>query len=627
MTKIKIGNVIKQKEYNLLAGHFIPVHNRQVDYDWLKNLNAFVNKIVGGPVDVQQVSRLFVDSPNSNILLRDHPLSEQKDDIQQDPAGTGKRHANEMIANYEKMAQQARERNLPFPSKEQVVLIGANEPNVSGGDRNHMKYEDWFRATKQQCEIIDIYTANFLDTLTERGYIGGALNLSVGWPSNLKDDEPSYWGWFERTHQAILRGNHYLILHEYWADDGPDYMWGWWAGRFTYCHWEVPIIIGEAGIDQYVKDGVDIKDTRGYKGRPISHETYVAQIKRYLELVSKDKRIVAVMLYTSDCNHRDWGSFDLEPIYHLLGGIKDIYKVVPGNIKYKFPGHHVVRLPIVQNPPATNVPMEKYVIAQILNVRRGAGVEYAVVDQLALNTKVSVVALEKAADGTIWAHIGNGNFVAASWLADKPFSPPTQKIASAKVRHHLGNFARLLGIEQKVLESIFVIESGDDDGFTKDGKLILRFENHIFAQLLNNPNAYNALFKHGIPGHTGHMFNDGGNWIEFHGNQELEHKVLNAAMQIDEEIALQSASYGLGQVMGFNHRKLGYTSAKEMVSAFSNPEFGTENQLYGFLAFIINSPELISAIREKNWRRIAEIYNGNNADTYSLLLKNTYATL
>ena len=55
--------------------------------------------------------------------------------------------------------------------------------------------------------------------------------------------------------EAILRGNHALVLHEYWADLGPSEHWGWWGGRSLKCPWAVPIVIGECGFEMAVKRG------------------------------------------------------------------------------------------------------------------------------------------------------------------------------------------------------------------------------------------------------------------------------------------------------------------------------------------------------------------------------------
>ena len=82
---------------------------------------------------------------------------------------------------------------------------------------------------------------------------------------------------------------------------------------------------------------------------------------------------------------------------------------------------------------------------------------------------------------------------------------------------------------------------------------------------------------------------------------------LEAAMRINEEAALRSASWGLGQIMGFNHKLAGYNSAKEMVEDFLDDE---EKHLNAAVTFIISSG-LDDELREHDWHGFARGYNGS----------------
>lgn len=81
---------------------------------------------------------------------------------------------------------------------------------------------------------------------------------------------------------------------------------------------------------------------------------------------------------------------------------------------------------------------------------------------------------------------------------------------------------------------------------------------------------------------------------------------LLQAMKINLEAALRSASWGLGQVMGFNHQLAGYVSAKAMVASFLN---GEKEQLQGMINFIKNT-HLDDELRNHDWRGFARGYNG-----------------
>ena len=61
---------------------------------------------------------------------------------------------------------------------------------------------------------------------------------------------------------------------------------------------------------------------------------------------------------------------------------------------------------------------------------------------------------------------------------------------------------------------------------------------------------------------------------------------LMAAYKIAPNEALSSASWGLGQLMGFNHALAGYKSPEAMVQAFMDDE---EYQLKGMVRFIISA--------------------------------------
>ena len=80
---------------------------------------------------------------------------------------------------------------------------------------------------------------------------------------------------------------------------------------------------------------------------------------------------------------------------------------------------------------------------------------------------------------------------------------------------------------------------------------------------------------------------------------------------------------GTGQVMGFNHKKLGYSSAEEMFNALNDAsQAGVDNQREAKLKFIENSPRLMTAIRKKQWEKIGKLYNGSQA--YGIKLKKVY---
>lgn len=191
--------------------------------------------------------------------------------------------------------------------------------------------------------------------------------------------------------------------------------------------------------------------------------------------------------------------------------------------------------------------------------------------------------------------------------------------------------ARVFGFEVRVLEAILKVESSGRA--FENSRVIIRFENHEFASQIGRlaPDRLDQvlqLFQWGNPTYTGHQWRRSTqeSWIECHRNgQAGEWEVFEFASTIHPEAAAQSISMGAAQVMGFNHRKLGYPSAVEMLRDFGNRSTGEMNQLVGMFAFFNNTYTLVEAIRSKNWRRIALLYNGSgNVDYYANLLEQAY---
>ncbi len=94
------------------------------------------------------------------------------------------------------------------------------------------------------------------------------------------------------------------------------------------------------------------------------------------------------------------------------------------------------------------------------------------------------------------------------------------------------------------------------------------------------------------------------------------------AMAIDETVALNATSWGLGQVMGFNHAAAGYPSARAMVEAFAEDE---EVHLEAMIRFIIANG-LDDEIRRHDWKGLARGYNGSGqVEAYGARLATAFA--
>lgn len=171
--------------------------------------------------------------------------------------------------------------------------------------------------------------------------------------------------------------------------------------------------------------------------------------------------------------------------------------------------------------------------------------------------------------------------------------------------------AQLLGVTPAHIKAIVEVEA-KGSGYFENTELVVLYERHIFYRELkkrmnmvevekiakNNPDICNRL----AGGYKG---------------GPIEWSRINKAKTINEEAALLSASYGLGQVMGFNYKLAGYNTVHEMVNTFNKSE---TNQLLGMVNFIKANPYLVKAIKRGDWATTARLYNGpafkkNNYDT------------
>ena len=87
-----------------------------------------------------------------------------------------------------------------------------------------------------------------------------------------------------------------------------------------------------------------------------------------------------------------------------------------------------------------------------------------------------------------------------------------------------------------------------------------------------------------------------------------QYERLQMAIALDRRAALESASWGLGQVMGFNAKDAGYAGAEEMVAAMCESE---DAQFQAMIEFIVAN-KLAGALQASDWAQFAYAYNGQD---------------
>lgn len=98
-------------------------------------------------------------------------------------------------------------------------------------------------------------------------------------------------------------------------------------------------------------------------------------------------------------------------------------------------------------------------------------------------------------------------------------------------------------------------------------------------------------------------------------------QLIARARRIDEEVANRSASWGLGQTMGFLAEELGFKTATDMVAHQST----IAGQLECLICELKNK-NLIKSLNAHDWRRVARLYNGAGyaANQYDVRLRDAY---
>lgn len=186
-----------------------------------------------------------------------------------------------------------------------------------------------------------------------------------------------------------------------------------------------------------------------------------------------------------------------------------------------------------------------------------------------------------------------------------------------------------LRVDPGVVIAVFLIESGGE-GFGSDGRLKIRFENHIFRNYWGKTNQakFEQHFRYDPAkiwmNHEWRPSPDAP-WQTFHGTQSKEWDVLNFARTLDDAAAKLSISMGGPQIMGFNYATTGFESVHQMFEAFSQ---GNRGQIMGFFRFVqggIPNSQRLVALQTLDFEKFAGLYNGpGQASRYAALIQGAY---
>jgi murein L,D-transpeptidase YcbB/YkuD len=156
--------------------------------------------------------------------------------------------------------------------------------------------------------------------------------------------------------------------------------------------------------------------------------------------------------------------------------------------------------------------------------------------------------------------------------------------------------ATILGVvEQESAGKIYAEVDGRNEP-------VIRWEGHYFYRLLTEPERTTAVRAKLAAKSAGQIKNPAA-------QQDRWDKLLKPAMAISRKAAIESASWGVGQVMGDNWESLKYASAENFLESVRS---GVGGQIDAMMRFC-DVNKLLPAMRRGDFASFARRYNGPGA--------------
>ena len=156
-------------------------------------------------------------------------------------------------------------------------------------------------------------------------------------------------------------------------------------------------------------------------------------------------------------------------------------------------------------------------------------------------------------------------------------------------------------LDPATIKAVIKVESRGS-GFYEDKRPVILFEGHIF---------WKELKKVGIDPSSLQSANQDivyPKWVRTHykGTARGEFDRLKRAQAIHHDAALRSASWGMFQIMGFNHKASGYSNVQDYVSDAYTGEYA---HIKAFIQFL-HAENIYRYLKKKDWANFARRYNG-----------------
>ncbi len=177
--------------------------------------------------------------------------------------------------------------------------------------------------------------------------------------------------------------------------------------------------------------------------------------------------------------------------------------------------------------------------------------------------------------------------------------------------------SKRLGVEPAALMAVIEVESAGKFFAKVAGKSepLIRFEGHYFDRRLSGSMRARARLR-GISSPVAGA-------VKNPARQSERWAILNKAIAFNRAAALESTSWGIGQVMGAHWKWLGYESVEELVETARS---GLAGQIELMVRYIDKSG-LAPSLRARNWSTFARGYNGPafEKNAYHTKLAKAYA--
>ena len=170
---------------------------------------------------------------------------------------------------------------------------------------------------------------------------------------------------------------------------------------------------------------------------------------------------------------------------------------------------------------------------------------------------------------------------------------PFQGTAWALSSDGLAGVASSLGVYAPEIWSVLAVETSGC-GYLPDRRPQILFERHVFHRVTNGQY------------HDGQISDPSQGGYGPRGAYQYDR--LAIAITKDRIAALQSASWGIGQILGENYALAGFQNVQDMVAAMSQSE---DQQVVAMGSFLV-STKLGASLQAHDWTRFARGYNGRN---------------